>query len=394
MAFTDNAFFQEDAAFIAAAMKSLFVTYEQLLATPIHRGVTLIDLLKFRRLCVFLQAALDEYCKRRKLLTSPLYYRSLVAHFDKGQVLEWISKLTGIREPKGLLELLCATDEKAAVFDLQYTPIMKIAGQYLIPIGVVANCNVMRNALQWSRFRFDSGAKMDPLGDRLVTAFREVGMPAKAKIGVRYADTDVEADVLAVVDNHLFAFECKNSLHPCNPYELRQSYNYIVKAAAQLDRFRTFLAGEGFRRVLSNVAGFDITRCVGLTTCIVTGNRMFNGYREGGHAVWTVYELTNVVTGGALVLLPFPEDPTEPNGPEIGVRVNSWGGERISASDLVNYIERGSWHAPAFSAIDLHDEIIAFGQRTLRFRSFMFDVGRYRDLMRHHPQAVEMEHSK
>jgi hypothetical protein len=375
-------------------MKSLFLTYDQLRTTPIHKSITLIDVLKFRRVCVFLHAALDEYCRRQKLSTDPIYYRSLVAHLSEAQAVDWLSKLTGIADAKSVLDLLCLTEDKTAVFDLQYTPIMKVAGQYLVPIGVVANCNLMRNALQRSRFRFDSGAKMDPLGDRLVAAFQEAGVHAKAKVKVRHAGADAEADVLAVIDKHLFVLECKNSLHPCNIFELRQSYLYILKAAAQLDRFRQLFTDQQFRRSVSTVAQFDVTSCTSFTTCIVTGNRMFSGHREGGHAVRNVHELENVIVGGRLALVPFAKDPADPESPEIRVRVHSWKGENISASDLVNYIEKDSWHAPAFGAMYPHDEVMAFGRRSLRFKSFMLDVGLYRDLMRKHPQAQEEEHHK
>lgn len=388
-AFTGNAFFVEDVAFIRDTMKSLFVTYEDLRATPVHNSITLIDVLKFRRVCVFLQAALDEYCQRQKLLADPVYYRSLVAHLSEPQALDWISKLTGIADSKSVLDLFCSTDEKSAVFDLQYTPVMRAAGQYLVPIGVVANCNALRNALQRSRFRFDAGARIDPLGDQLVAAFQHAGVPAKAKIKVRHAGADAEVDVLAMIDKHLFAFECKNSLHPCNAYELRQSYVYILKATSQLTRFTELLKDAQFRRSVSTVAGFDVTSYAGLTTCIVTGNRMFSGHREGGHAVRNAHELENVIIGGKLVLLPFAEDPAKPDSPKTRVRVNSWQGSELSASDLVRYIERDSWHAPAFSAMYPHDEVIPFGRRSLRFKSFMLDVGLYRDLMRKHPQAVE-----
>ena len=199
---------------------------------------------------------------------------------------------------------------------------MKVAGQFLVPIGVVANCNVMRNALQRSRFRFDSGAKMDPLGDRLVTIFSEVGVPAKAKIKIRYGGAEVEADVLAVVENHLFAFECKNSLHPCNTYELRQSYDYILKAAAQLDNFQRLFADEKFRRLVSNLTGFDVASCVGFTTCIVTGNRMFSGHRESGHAVENSRARERDCRRG-LVLVPFPKDQANQTGQrfEFGSRL-------------------------------------------------------------------------
>ena len=162
-----------------------------------------------------------------------------------------------------------------------------------------------------------------------------------------------------------------------------------MKAASQLTRFTQLLKDAQFRRSVSTVAGFEVTSDMGLTTCIVTGNRMFGGHREAGHAVRNAHELVNVIIGGKLVLLPFAEDPTKPDSPKIRVQVNSWQGSKLSASDLVRYIERDSWHAPAFGAMYAHDEVIPFGRKSLRFKSFMLDVGLYRESMRKHPQAAE-----
>ncbi len=211
---------------------------------------------------------------------------------------------------------------------------------------------------------------MDPLGEMLAETFREAGVQAKAKLRVQHDGHEVEVDVLAMLDGRLFAFECKNSLHPCNSFELRQSYDYIIKAAAQLNRFKQFLADEKFRRLLLSAAGFGKFDFSGLTTCIVMGNRMFNGHREAGHAVRSIYELANAIAGEGLKLTAFAKDQGDPNGPKIKIRVPSRLSEKLSASDLVNYLERDSWHAPAFEAMKPYDQVITFGQRSLRFRSF------------------------
>jgi len=257
------------------------------------------------------------------------------------------------------------------------------------PIAVIANSNVLRNALQRSRFRFDSGAKMDPLGEKLVQIFLQAGVHAKARVKVQYDGRDVEADVLALLDGHIFAFECKNSLHPCNSYELRQSYDYIVKAAAQLNRFKQAFADERFRRSILSAAGFGQPHILGLSTCIVTGNRMFYGHRENGHAVRNIFELENAILGEGIKLFGFPKDAEIPDGPKIQVRVPFRTSNKFAASDLVDYIEKDSWPELAFKAMENYDELINFGQRTLRFKHFALDIGAYRELMRNLPQAIE-----
>ena len=46
--------------------------------------------------------------------------------------------------------------------------------------------------------------------------------------------TNTDTDLVAYRDGVLYLFECKNAYHPCNPHEMRNSYDHIRKAGTQL----------------------------------------------------------------------------------------------------------------------------------------------------------------
>ena len=371
------------------AMKALFLTYNDVKGVKIHKSITLHDLVRFQRLILFLCLACEEYFRRANLLGTPTYYRSLVTHFSGDVAKQFLKEFCGIAQPEDLLELLCEKHEAAVVFDILYKPILKVSGQYLIPAGLIANSNIIRNALQTTRFRFDADDNVDPIGDFLVATFKEVGVKAATRVKYRHDGRRGEVDVLAIVGNRLFAFECKNSLHPCNTHELRQSYGYIVKGFEQLGRFREAWRQPEVAQRIGEAGGLDVSGVTGLTTCVVTGNRMFSGYVEGGHAVRNIYELANAI-GGGWSEFTKPVNPLVPDGPKEVLKMRFWSGDTLQSEDLVAYIEGDSLPALALSAMEAFDQIVPLGRTQLRFRSFRLDLLELVDRLRQH-QLVRVE---
>ena len=166
-----------------------------------------------------------------------------------------IHSVCGIPYASEFLEVVCSPEPGAGVFDLQYNPVLRVAGQYLIPVAVAGNSNIIRNSMLATRFRFDADDRVDPLGDHLVAMFAEAGVKAVSRTGYKWKGVAGEIDVMVRLDNVLFVFECKNSLLPCNIFELRQSYGYIQKAFEQLSRLRRFFAEKEFREYLAGKSG-------------------------------------------------------------------------------------------------------------------------------------------
>lgn len=379
----------EEYHIVRDALKSLFVTFDQLRSKQIHKSITLYDVVKFQRFGMFICMALQEFCRRRNLLGTTTYFRSLVPHFTEEAAFAIARDFCGVSHPEELYELLCAEPDGTGVFDLLYRPVLKLAGQFLIPIGVIAHSNIIRNALQAKQFRFDATDAVDPVTDFLVAAFKCAGVRAVPRTKYNHDGEKGEIDVLTVVGNHLFAFECKNSLHPCNIHELRQSCGYIKHGFEQLARFRGFFKDLRFVRSIQDKTGLDIRKVTGLTTCVVTGNKMLIGYEEDRHSVRHIHELANVITGGRAEFK-LPRTLTKPNGSGEIFRLNYWRGDSLQAADLIEYLGVDSGHRMALDAMVEHDHVIPFGQKELRFRSFSLDAQIFVDRLRqHHRVQVE-----
>ena len=384
--FTGNFVFREEAALVQDTMKTLFLRLEDLHSAKIYKSVTLHQLLKFRRFCAFIAFAQDEFCRRRNLLNTPIHFRSLITHLTRDEAHTVVQTFCGAEHPEEVLEVLCNTKSAVKVFDLQRTPVLNVADQYLIPPAVIANTSITHNALQATRFRFDDASTVDPVTDALKATFTEVGIPTSSRIEYTLKGASGELDLLAMLDNHLFAFECKNSLTPCSTHELRQSYGYIIKAFKQLSRFRSMLSIPEFVGWLRKKTGFALPDRPLITTCVVMGNRMFNGYQADGHCVRNIHELNNVIAEG-VVRTAFPLNAEDPLGPKVHFETPLWKGEKLTSLDLVDYLGDRALYQMAFEAMFEYDQIIAFGDRQLVFRSFALDAMDFRDKLRQHPRT-------
>ena len=143
----------------------------------------------------------------------------------------------------------------------------------------------------------------------------------------------IEIDVLARFGDYLFVFECKYSLLPCNPHELRTSYDHIKKAASQLTRIKELLALKHIEAELYHRLGWAVTPALEIITCIVSCNGMFPGLVIGGHPVRRWAELQNIIESGVVNV--GTVNLSENDG-EIG----------IQADDLV---ELSLWDGPALT---------------------------------------------
>ncbi|TAL05649.1 MAG: hypothetical protein EPO07_03275 [Verrucomicrobia bacterium] len=376
----------DEAHTVSSALKALFITLEDLRKIQIHKSITLHDVLRFQRVGKFVCEAFEEYAHRNKLHNSPIYLRSIVGHLPEASAFTIARELCGIEKPEDLYELLCANEQFTGVFDVLYRPVFRFGGEYLFPGGIIAYSNIMRNALHAAKFRFDSTESVDPITERLVRTFNRVGVKAISRVDYSFAGQKGEVDVLVVIGDQLFAFECKNSLHPCNTHELRQSYGYAINGFEQLGKLRRLFERPDFAHYMREKTGLAMQNITGLTTCVVTGNRMFTGYEVNGHAVRNVYEIENAIMGGA-AQFSFAKDLLHPNGEYETFRFRFWNGKQLEANDLIDYIQRDSLHQIAFRAMKSSVQVIPFGRRELRFKSFLLDVQDFAEELRRHARV-------
>jgi len=352
---TNNNLFAEEEIIINLISKELFLDLSQIKRIKFYKELSLFDVIKFQRFFAVLFHAFFAYISSENLTNSKLFWRSILPVFKKDELLTVLGCFFERTKVTQLLELLTWDSSSTNVFDIQYQPILGINEWRIIPLGILSKSHLARNALQSTRYRFDSEASDDPVGKFLEDALKSVSSFVQRSFSCSFNSKKSEIDVIAAIGNHLFVFECKNSLHPTSPFELRTSYDYIKKGAKQLSYFSTFWEEETFRDYIATK-----TKTQGLTelhTCIVTGNRMFSGWKEQGHSIRTIYELRNFIDSGQISAQLLDLDIKSLDTQAISL----WKGTAFSVEDLVDYIEKDSLHTLYFDSMIKKESETSFG---------------------------------
>ena len=133
---------------------------DELKSFKIREDLTIFDLLKVNRLFTFLAHVTRKILKTALDDEPRLAYRSLVPVFDDEKfntILGWCLPQEKIETMLGVLSWTPGTAE---VIDLQYRPILRVAGHYLSPLNLAGTMNWYRNLDLYSK---EAG---DPVGRR------------------------------------------------------------------------------------------------------------------------------------------------------------------------------------------------------------------------------------
>ena len=173
---------------------------------------------------------------------------------------------------------------------------------------------------------------------------------------------------MAVVERQLLLIECKSAFHPCGVHELRTSYEHVLKARKQLDRLREALRREEVRRRLCRSLRWDLSAVDGILTCVVTGNRIFNGYMIGDHPVRPAYEMINMVVGGTVQI-----------GDE---QFCVWRKSHFEPQDLLDYLAGSTVHADLFGAFEDAARSYLLDGATMNVWTYVLDAERFAQTLR------------
>ena len=342
-----EALFKEEAIQLSIIEKELLLTKEQIYKKPFSGSLTIFDIIKFQRFFRFLLWSFKRYIEKNKLQSSPLFYKSLIPINRNTAFRDQMARVFEKTKAQELLDLFTWSPESSSVFDIQTQPIVKCGEWIALPMGVLAESNLVRNILILLKFRFDSESAIDPIGNELERVFKTTACPFKRNISYRYNNQEGEIDFLYLSGNHLFLCECKNSLHPCNPFELRTSYDYIRKAASQLSKLTQLFNDLQFRLHIESLSGITFPPTVNLHTCIVSGNRMFSGLVESGHPVRPVYEMCNFITSGNMRVHTTSARPSGGTTTDFSL----WASDHFTPDDLVAYLSINPLYSSRFDAM-------------------------------------------
>lgn len=372
----NNSLFLEEEMILKQLESNLFIDFHKVNKIKFSQGLSLFDIIKVQRLFAFMLLVLMEYIDSNNLFKSKLFWRSMPV-LQANELKDLLASFLGEQKAKEIFELFTWRLESKKIFDLQTYPFINVEDWILLPLGILTNSDLCRNVLQSTKFRFDSESFEDPIVLEMERCLKPVSSIFETNLKYSFKGIEGEVDVLAVVDNCLFVFECKNSLHPCNPFELRTTYDYIQKAANQLTRFQDLWQQEPFRTYLATKIKTQSHLPSQLCSCIVTGNRMFSGLREQGHSVRPIQELCNIICNGEIILNSYNVSNKDAGKKSSNIKIKLWKEDKLKAEDLLAYIQEDSLHKCYFNSLSRSEQTIKLLKKSLVQESYSFSPERF-----------------
>ena len=286
----------------------------------------------------------------------------------------WCLEKDAIGAAIGILSWASGTSETV---DLQYRPILRAEQHYLTPLNTAGAINWYRNLAYTQRKRVIDLAEEEAASRALAATLSRVSEQVRKGFETTLKGKKIEIDVLARLGDYLFVFECKHSLLPCNPHEMRTSYEHMKKAASQLTNIEGLLAQKDVELEMYRRLGWNLAPASEIIACIVSCNGMFPGLVIGGHPIRRWPELRNAVESG---LVRFGAVRFTENESGMGVESEDlaerslWDGPELTPGFLRKYIKEGFLRDAFYRAMVHVEPAYQFDKRKLVFSSFVLDM--------------------
>lgn len=361
--FSGNGLFLEDLSSIEMLGTEDYVSPSQIIDSPVIGNITVLDILKVQRFFYFMafgmRMAIENHSPFYEQPT--IYSNSCLPVFKSEELIHTLENIIGNEKAKEILKLLTCNLSSKYV-DLQYTPIINSGDWNIFSMVVLAGSNLVRNILCHNEKRLTMRSKddFDPMQAALKDALAQAGFLVEDEVDTGTKNNKLEVDILAYRDGKLFIFECKNSFHPCNVYEMRTSFDHIKYAGEQLVQRKSWLLDPKNQRCVFEKLSWSVGPIDSVHTCIAIGNRVFNGYVCDGNPVRQVHELLNVLRRGYIIT--------------GNVTRRVWQGENFSVSDLCAYLNGTTTITDLMESMCPYEKTYLFGDTKLTFASYMLDT--------------------
>lgn len=321
-------FYMEEWVQVANAAHEMFILEEDLLNYGVTEHCNIKDIILFKRfftLIAYMYRAFFE-----KVNGNPeIVAKSAVPVFQKADLISLTDRFVGDKKKASDLIDFFSWDGVGKL-DLQTTPIIKLnEDQYYLMPFLLASSNLIRNGIvrgrQSNSQRTNSNGVREPLelyAEKLFEDRKDVFSHVK-NCSFVYGDRSGEVDLVVWSKKHLYLIECKNSILPTSPFELRTTYDYIIKAQKQLDLSSEALRDDDFRERLLKNWGIPYTDYE-IHTMILLGNRLFTSPNGFPHSIRYVHELHMLFADGII-------------NSSFG-KWRYWRNESFSENDFLRYI--------------------------------------------------------
>lgn len=284
---------------------------------------------------------------------SLMLLNSLVRLGSEEAIVE-LSRELGVSSEQGtdFLRVVSADVKQLGYFDLQYRPFLRIAQSFNPKTGrsteaevlhlpaVVCTSNVLRNVQAANNIRNAANASVfvQATAHALRATFDkvEINRPVEGSEG---KSTDI--DVILLEGETLYLFECKHSIPPTGPHEMRDLWEEIELGVEQLRTAMRIFEDAGRRQ--SYLAGWfpgtilRETHQLKIAPCVLCSHRIFAGLHYRGIPIRDFGSFSRLCDSGVIGMGGGIE------GDEIVIRqYRITRGERFAAADLDDYLSPDS----------------------------------------------------
>lgn len=370
----NDSLFQEERREVLIACYEMTVPPEDLLNLRLTASLSVLDVLKISRVLRFIGNM--RWLKLKEIKdTDPIAHtQSTIACMSKRSAVEALCAYGVERKMADeFLGLMSWPSSSMARLDVQYTPLLEWDNAYVFPFRVLTNSNILRNAMYVTRKRPDADGSANWMSRRLksICEARQIS----AWTGVEYAHGGVsgELDILFLLGDTLYVLECKNSLLPCSAFELQTVWDYLAKAADQLERFAACWHDRTFRIALSTRLAIDPDGIRAAQTCVVLGTRLLTGIHVHGQPVRAIHDIANFLETGQATLRAPEETPID---------INLWEGSSLSSDRLDRYLsEQDRFSEVIWKAFERSVQVASVGAARLKVSRFGLDNRKHLELL-------------
>lgn len=375
--FANEAATVEEDIYIRGILTSELVSWDELRRFEALPGVSILDLSRVFRLFLFLSRLAMRQLGPLLSTDPDIAYRSLVPVFRKGMLRQLLGLCVAQDKVPAVLDFLVWKPGAESIYDMQYQPIIEAGNFYAVPMHVAGMTNWYRNLAHLNKHRLIEEADHDAASRALASLLRKKTDLAREEYETKLDGERIELDAICRLGDFLFIFECKHSLLPCNPHELRTSFKHMRTGAKQLSRARQLISRPGNEVELYRRLGWELEPSKKIVTCIVSCNGMFSGLRIDGNPVRRWAELANMIETGIVNTANIVAS-DGPNG--LNIKAEGWqsrclwNGHELTDAFLHDYLEDDILCNTMFGSMVEHLRTFDLGDRRLVFESYALDI--------------------
>lgn len=368
---TKEGVFREEGALIRQNCQELMASVDELMNFHLEADFTVKDFFMAARILRFYGVLRSRELERMKSDDEEMYIHSRVMG-GRFVDLEKILAVHGMNPThiNAFMKYASWSTATSEHLDLQYTSIIRVGLGYILLPMTQLNSDLFRNLFSHSKKRIFN-SETDPL-DSFVGMALSSCFSKQQNVKYKYKSVEGELDVVAFSENTLFVFECKNSLLPCNAFELRSLLDLFDKAVEQLDKITALWEDSEFKEFLGKKLGVVFGPDTVLRTGIVPLSRMLSGIHYKSHPVRQARELKNFVQTGKAFFY----------APEQTYTWDMWNGMQFSPALLANYLDEDSdIHAPLHKSAEAISNEIAGNNWKVESKSYALDLNKYFEIL-------------